>query len=209
MPPLPPAPNALKIKISGTTQGRPIVHIQHAQYSGGTPSVGDLTTIAGVVRSAWNANFASQMHALTTYNLFEVTDLASAVGNVGQNTTAVTGGGGTGTGVSVGQAMVVSWHTALHFRGGHCRTYLALRATTDIQNGNSLTPSAVTALTTAAAGYLAATTLQTSGALTWSLAMLSYRHNNAPRPTPLTFVVTSGVVHNRLDTQRRRLGKEF
>jgi hypothetical protein len=209
MPALPLAPNVLKVRFVGTTQARPFVHVMHAQYSGGTPAAADCAGIATAFRNAYNTNFAAAINNSTSITLVEVTDLASSVGNVGSNNTVITGTGGAATGVSVASAAVVSWKNALHYRGGHSRTYFPLRVSADVVSGNQLLAAYVTTLSNGAAAFVTALTNQTTGTLTWSLAMLSYYHGHALRNPPISFVITGAQVHNRLDTQRRRLGKEF
>jgi hypothetical protein len=206
---LPLAPNAMKIRIVGVTQSRPFVHIMHLQYSGGVPVVADCNAIANAVRAAYNTNFAPMLNTATTAQLFEVTDLASSVGATGSNNTAVTGSGGVVTTLSVSLAAVVSWKSALHFRGGHARTYFPFRLASDVLSGNQLLGTYATGLQAAATAFLAALTNQTTGTITYTLAMLSYHSHNTPRPVPLSFAITAAQVHSRIDTQRRRLGKEF
>jgi hypothetical protein len=80
---------------------------------------------------------------------------------------------------------------------------------TDITLGNTLNSTYTNLLQTSAAGFLTDVNGITSGTLVFALAMLSYFQHKQLRPTPQPYLVTGASVHQRLDTIRRRLGKEF
>ena len=208
---LPPAPQCLKVRIIGTTQGAPFVHVLHGQYSGTRPNSGDLNTVATAIRAAWQTNFAPMLNTLTSVNAVEVTDLTDATGAQGTNSSAFSGTGGTPTSLPRSACGVVSWKQTLHYRGGHPRTYIPLRTQADLQNSFTLTSTYVTALAAAGKAFITAFNaipMPAGGSLT--LVMVSYFHNKGTlRPAGTPFPIVDATSHNRLDSQRRRLGKEF
>lgn len=206
---LPFAQGQVKIRLIGTTQNRPVVHVMHGTGTPSPMSAADLNAIATGVRNAWNTNFASLFNTATNYTIFEVTDLGSQTGLVEQNTTVVTGTKGAAANLSVATAVVISWKTAYHYRGGHARTYLPMGLASDILAGNQLLGTTQTATSTAATAFLVALNAITLSTGQFVFAALSYHTKLAVRPTPLPMPITGAVVHNRIDSQRRRLGKEF
>jgi hypothetical protein len=171
--------------------------------------VADVTAYANAFRGFWNTRFAPCVGPNTTYNTFEVADLASMTGAVFSNTTPVVGTHTQTQVPALSAACVVSWKVGLRFRGGHCRTYFPVANHTDITLGNTLNSTYTNLLQTSAAGFLTDVNGITSGTLVYALAMLSYFQHRALRPTPQPYLITGASVHQRLDTIRRRLGKEF
>lgn len=206
---LPLAPNCLRIRILGKNASGNLAHIMHAQYSGGTPSVADVTAYANAFRSNWNTQFAPMVGNAVVYTGFEVADLGSLTGAVFTNTNQVTGTRAVTTYAPISACCVISWKIGLRFRGGHCRTYLPLSSAADYTAGVTINGAFVSSLTTAANSFLTSMNAVTSGTLSFALAMVSYWHANTLRPTGVPYLITAANVHGRIDTQRRRLGKEF
>lgn len=206
---LPVAPNCLRIRITGKLNTQNIAHIMHAQYAGGTPSVADCNTLAGLIRGAWATRFTSQLPTGASYSMFEVADLATMTGAVGVNTSAVTGTAAAAAGVTNAACAVISWKVGLRYRGGKPRTYVPYGSAAAPANGIQVPGAYVTSLKAAAAGFLTDVNAMTSGTITIALAMVSYYSHNQLRPLGLPYLITGSDVHNRVDTQRRRLGKEF
>jgi len=104
---------------------------------------------------------------------------------------------------------VVSWLSGVYWRGGKPRTYIPgiisgdTTASTDV-----LTAAIIAALKTAAQNFRTDVNAYTVGTITGTvLGFVSFRSANAERVTPLFFSFTGAVVHPRVGTQRRRLGK--
>lgn len=168
----------------------------------------DAATIATAIRNALNTNFGPMLNTSTVINSVEVVDLSSLTGAVGTNTSAITGTGGAAGTIPVSACAVVSWKTSLHYRGGHPRTYFPLRTASDFTAGKTLTTTYTSALASAAAAYLTAFNAITSGSLIITFVMVSYFTHHSLRSQGTPFAITSSAVHTRLDSQRRRLGKE-
>lgn len=199
----------IRIRVLGKVGASAIAHIMHTQYAGGSPTLADVTAFANAFRGYWNTRIGPCVGPNVTYNTFEVADLATLTGAVFSNTTPVTG---THTGTQVpplSAAIVISWKVNLRFRGGHCRTYLPFANMTDLTLGNTIGTTYQSLVQTSASGLLTDVNAFTSGSLIYAFAMLSYFQHGALRPTPQPYLVTAASVHQRLDTVRRRLGKEF
>jgi hypothetical protein len=79
----------------------------------------------------------------------------------------------------------------------------------DSTNGRLLTSAAHVKWTNAAAGFLTDFNAMSAGAATWSLVCVRYFSQGQLLPNPFVRVINTSIVHQRLDSQRRRLGKEI
>lgn len=146
----------------------------------------------------------------TNWTLAQVT-VADNGGSTAVSTTlpALAGTGGV-TGLPPNVAVCLSWSINARYRGGKPRTYLAgpPNTATTTQGYGDITTTYASALRNAAQSMLNDINAASVGASLLTLGTISYSHNKAPRPVPL-FVPFIGVhVHQRMDSQRRRLGKE-
>lgn len=208
MPPLPPAPLGVRVKLSGTNQTLPWVNILFLQYSGGPPTGTDLTTLASAVRTAWTTNVAPAMHAQVALTGVDCQDIASTTGASGSWSGSAPGTGSGTAYLPVNVAICVSWKVSLRWRGGHPRNYWPGTVQTNVSAGNQWLPAYLTILQTAAANFHTALNALTLNGNPTLHVVYSYYHGNALRPTPIPMVVNSTAVHPRVDTMRRRLGKE-
>jgi hypothetical protein len=109
-----------------------------------------------------------------------------------------------------GLSVAVSWASAAYWRGGKFRTYMAgipinaIAATGDAQ----ITATYAGNLRTAANGFLGDINALTAFPTGAGLGGVSYYSRYAFRPTPLFLTFAGAHVHERLDSQRRRNGKE-
>jgi hypothetical protein len=204
---LPAVPNVLKVAIKGLYQGQPWMNGHYLQYTGTAPTVANLATIAAAIGSAWTANLAALCEPEVTVTEIDTTDLTSAFASQAATSQSLIGTRA-GDPLPVNIACVVSWQANFRFRGGHARTYLPAGAQTDITSGRLWASGFVSAANTAVAAYLAALNAISVGGATYKMVMVSYREANVDRTVPLVVTINSGSVHGRLDTQRRRLGKE-
>lgn len=120
---------------------------------------------------------------------------------------------GTGEPLPPNCAMVTSWDINEKYKGGHPRTYWP-----GVTNGMmaqagafSFTAAFITALKAAAIAFLGALISHLSTALSSAeVGTMSRFANKQPRPAAVFKPYGAGqvAVHSRLDSQRRRLGKE-
>lgn len=209
MPPLPPVANVVLLRLSGTNNGMPFNNVFHAQFSGTAPTSDGLVTLAEFLKTAYHDNFAPFMNLGTTVDLVEAVDLTSPTSAVGITTSGPVGGSEAGTLLPLSAALVISWKINLRYRGGHPRTYLPAGTTADVTGGRLWVTTFQTEVNDAATAFRNAMGgLNVAGGI-YNLCSVSYRSRNAPRPTPLPFIINANVVHPRVDTQRKRLGKEL
>jgi hypothetical protein len=205
---LPFAPAGLKIRFLGTTQGLPFVNVFHAQHSAATVTANDLQTFANGIHSAAQTNLVTAYYTGTSINTIEVTDISSALGPVATNTAGVPGGRTAANLNPVNVSYAVSWNQSLHYRGGHPRNYIPLSAVADISGGRLLASGVASALSSQWAAYLTAFNAVVSGTVTITMGMFQYHSHHVIVNPPQFFAYTGVRVHGRVDSQRRRLGKE-
>lgn len=107
-------------------------------------------------------------------------------------------------------AVVLSWQAPAYWRGGKFRTYLpGVPGGSVLTSGDGQLDTTYTSpLQAAANGFITDVSAVVIGAQSCEQVGVSYFHNFAFRPTPLVLPITGVVVHDRVDSQRRRLGKE-
>lgn len=208
MPSLPFVPGVAKIIVKQTLSLGNVYNILHADGGAGTGWTStELNALASAVRGAWVTNVLP----LVTQNLLlnEVTaiDLASDTGATGIAT-----GTNAGTKITAAQpancAVCWSWQIARRYRGGHPRTYIAGLVSDQVSNVSSITSAAQSAHQSAAAAVRTAVNGVTTSAGTAKLATVHYYKDKTLLATPLVSQITGVSVDTRIDSQRRRLGKD-
>lgn len=212
--PLPDAPRTVKVRLIYIYNNRPAFNVFHMEYSGTAPN--DVTTkaVADAVYAQANTNLKPLVNNQVQLTTVEVTDLASRTGSVGTNTTGWLGTSGSANPTPNSVAMCVSLQTAYRYRGGHARMYLPGQLNSNIANGTNWTGAWVTTTKAGMAAWLAGMNAISTGGSSWTLVMTSYyTHDSNHLPIyhpggPVNYPVTLINVHTRVDSQRRRLGKE-
>jgi len=205
---LPPAPQGLRIRFLGTSQGLPFVNVFHAQHTAGSVTANDIQTFANGIRAAAFAQLPAAFYASSSINTFEVTDISSSTGAVATNTTAVTGTRAAGSGLAASTSYAVSWNITLHYRGGHPRNYIPMTNPLDIVSGRLLLSTAASGFASLWAAYLTAFNAVVSGTIGITMGMFQYHAHHQVVNPPVFYAFTGVRVHGRVDSQRRRLGKE-
>ena len=117
-------------------------------------------------------------------------------------------GGDPGSPSSANDSAVISWLGGWHYKGGKPRTYMAglpegVEATT-----TTLTSDYVESLRVDANDFLSAVNaLGTTAFPGCSLGTISYQSGGVWRDPPVFFPYDGAVVHTRIASQRRRLGR--
>lgn len=207
MPRLPDVPSVVRFRLMGFTYSSPWVNIFHMRYTGSAPTSAELDTVIASVITDWETFLMPLFHTSASLNVTDATDLTATDAAVGSVASAHTGTRA-GTPLPVNAAIVLSYHTSSRWRGGHFRNYLAAGVTADLANGKTLQSTPLTAFNSAAAGWANALAAKSVGGRTWSQVGVRYRDQKVALTTPLILPITSASVHDRLDSQRRRLGKE-
>lgn len=108
-------------------------------------------------------------------------------------------------------ACCISWQLAVHYRGGHPRTYIAGVGVDEANNNTTWQPSFIGFMTTQAnlfhAGVEAIGPIG-SGISSIEHGVVSFQSAKQWRTPPLFRRIAGGTVDTRIDTQRRRLGRD-
>jgi hypothetical protein len=108
-------------------------------------------------------------------------------------------------------ALTLTWKASIFWRGGKPRTYIPGIPTSACANaGSSLLLGSFTSAVQAQAGLfnLGVNGITSFSPNTVTLGFVSYFSRGAFRTPPVFFPFNNVVIHDRLDSQRRRSGKE-
>lgn len=209
MPALPNAPRTLRIRLTGLNQTTIFQHVQYVQYSIVPPLSADLSSFSASVATLWNSFMAPLMNTTVRLNLVETQDISSPTGAFGSSN-IVQSGTRAGTPMPVQVAAVATWHVNYHWRGGHPRTYWPAGVQTDVVNGKTWATPFQTAMSSALASYISGmNAITVGGSPVGIFSAVRYFSNNALMGVPLVLPITASSFHTRVDTQRRRLGREI
>lgn len=210
MPPLPPAGNICRCVYSGTYGGAKWANVFFVRYAPGPAAQADLNGLATGLRTAWNTNIKPLMVAAAQLTQTTCTDLVSNTGLTGVDNTAVVGTNVTTAPMPANVALVVSFKIARRYRGGHPRMYLTGQATGNTASNTNWTGTyAATVATNMEAWRVAVNALTFPSMSVIQLVNLSYYTGHILRPVPTFDTINAVSVHTRVDTQRRRVGKEI
>lgn len=220
--PLPDAANCISVTLVGLNQGA--TWMNKINFVGEAPlgsvaSTG-LSAFTTAIATAWGTNIAplcNPLVTLTDVNAIELTTRSSPT--FYNHLTTPTPGTRTGTPLPTSAAMAISWHIDRRYRGGHGRIYVPAANVADVTNGRTFAGAFQTTANGAATAFYGALDGLSMGGVAMNLIVLSYYESvpdpNNPghnmtvrRSSPLPQHVTSARVRTRLDSQRRRLGKE-
>jgi hypothetical protein len=218
MPPLPPVPLVMAIRLIQTDGADTNVqNTFHYSYTNAV-SAADASTLATSIASSWTSNIAPLVVTGFSLESVIVNDLNSTTG-VQVAVAVSTPGTNAGVHLTSAVAFVVSSKTSLKYRGGHGRAYLTGFPQADLQNDNTWLPATVTNVTNAWHNLVfnnAATAPVGMGTCT-PVVVHRYSSNphdfspappSTPPPWPLanpqSHIVTSMVGNPKVASQRRR-----
>jgi hypothetical protein len=211
MPPKPPVADVFRVAVRTNRTGRDQINVFHlhgllrAGFFGFDTA--DAQSVADGVFSAFHDTLLPQLTTDTTLIDCSVVDLTNITGVVGVHTGSGTGGLA-GTAMPSNVSLCVSWKEALHYRGGHPRSYLGGVSATFLADVRHVTSSFAGIMTTAALAFRTqVNTLTSTAASAYTLSGVHYRIGGAVHTPPLVVPISAVAVNTRLDSQRRRLGK--
>jgi hypothetical protein len=206
MPPLPSPGLVVKARLIGTNQSTIWNAIHHMQYTGTPPTAGSLQSLAASIGTAWNTAIAPICNTSLALTQVVCIDLSSDTGNEGAATVNHLGTRA-GALFPASVACVFSWHIPRRYRGGHPRTYVPAGVETDLSAGHLWNTTAQAAFAAAASGFLSNMNAISIGGTPFFMVNVAYRRGGIILATPIVDPITSSSVDDRIDTQRRRLGK--
>lgn len=213
MPPRPPLANTVKVEANWTgPNATKATNIYYCLCSAPVTSIVQLQTFGSGVVTAYSPSQASVgIIVAPGWTLASVTVLDNSGATENSVTTVANqAGSASGTAYPPNCAQVVSWSIPAHYRGGHPRMYIpgVPTSATTVTGGNQLTTAWRTGLSTFASNFLHAFTTAFVAGITQQIGTISYKRNGEPLATPNFYPFSGGTIHGRLDSQRRRLGKE-
>jgi hypothetical protein len=213
MPARPPLTNTTKCEIgySGPA-GTSAKNIFYVETSGDISSLVNLATLATDLSTGLgsaHANFATLLNDVWTLDGVTCIDNSGETENTSEYSIDASG-------TMSGQpyppqvSVALSWTINAHYRGGHPRWYLPPpgASASSVAGGPDIAGGNVTTYEAAGNTFLAYVNALTVATFTVTMGTISYRTGNAPRATPVFRAFQACRVSPRLDTQRRRLGKE-
>lgn len=207
--PFVPVANHCRVKISGTHLGGPFNNLFYIHYAGAPPDQAALTALATQISSDYSLAFGPVLHTQTIVQRTDIWDLSANTGALGTDTTTHPGTQAGTTYQAASMSVCVSWLVQMRWRGGHFRTYLPGKFVTDLTSGRILTQTYHDAVLTAARGFRTAVNGRSLGGSTIQLAAVRYHHDAGQAyPAGYPLVINDASIRQRIDTQRRRLGKE-
>src|SRR5580692_179453 len=172
----------------------------------------ECNTFSEDVWNAWAANILP--HVSTEGGLQLVTTQVFFTDSLVVEGSYATGGAAGGIDsppISAASCCCLSWATGLYYRGGKPRSYIGGIPASELAASSSklVQNDYANALAAGAAAFLAAVNaLDVSPITPGALGTLSFAKDKAWRDPPIPVPYTGVQVGSRLDTQRRRLGKE-
>lgn len=205
---LPVVPSVARFAVSGLWQGHKWVNVFHLKYSNVPGDSPTMNSVCQAVHTAY-VNAISTI-CTSTWHLIDVNgiDLASRTGAIGDFNLDHAGTATTAAEPPVSIAVCASWQIQDRYRGGHPRSYFAGIIGSDYSGGSQLTTAGHSKWTNAAAALLTDLNAITAGASTWRMVCVRYFSNHQLLANPYVREVSSSQVHGRVDSMRRRLGKE-
>ena len=106
-------------------------------------------------------------------------------------------------------AACITWVIARHYRGGHPRTYISMVPTNSTSDTQSFSTTQANNLKTAATNFIdQVQSISIGGGTPLALVALHRTRFKAPADPVLVDIITAAAVDTRIDSQRRRLGKD-
>lgn len=205
MPPLPPASNVIKAKLSWVLDLNTTAEsILYFQYAGGTPSAADCAALAADIQASAVTNLKALVNVINKIGLVTVQDIGSSTGKEGIGGT-VTAGTRTGNANPASTCVVMNHSIARRYRGGKPRTYFPAGGSADLASTGTWNTSLTNTCNTNWSTFITTCLAATSGSITLpNYVSVSYFNNGALRGTPEVDVISGTIARLRIGTQRRR-----
>jgi hypothetical protein len=170
-------------------------NVLHFQYGGTAPSNATCVTIGTNIANAWNTNVASLCPSPTTLQVVTVTDLSSATAGSGEALVLHAGTRGDDS-IPANAAVLISYPSALRYKGGHPRTYLYVLGNADLSGATNWSTAATAEVQTKWQAFLTACLATgTAGATISSFCSVRYRGKFLPNAGPPHYYLTTPLVN--------------
>jgi hypothetical protein len=195
------------VSVRGTSLGQAIVNVFHVKWTGGNFNLPDITYVANLVKGVYETNIIPRLNGNYSGDNVRAVDLGVVTGQ--EATVALAGTpGATSTAMPQSAAACITWRIVRHYRGGHPRTYVGPLHPSHIESPTSLAATYITSLATSATAFLNGVNAGTTGGFTMKLVAVHRWQGKTELLVPLTSDIVGASVDSRIDTMRRRLGKD-
>lgn len=204
---LPDVPNALRVGFSGTLNNTPWMVTMHLSYSGPSLDTTGLNSLCATLAQIWDGAFRTiqlQSTVLRTVEAWDLTSAAGAYGSTNVNLPGTIAGGG----MANQSALCISWKVNYRWRGGHPRSYLPPPSSAETTGGKNWSAAYQASAQTQARLFRDNVNATIQGSTGIELVAIRYQSKDEPTKMPLVLPIADALVHSRIDSQRRRLGKE-
>lgn len=218
--PLNPVPNTLRVTLEGFVDNSSAdtlwVNVLHFTYGGSAPSNATCGGISLAIANAWSANVASLCPSPTTLQAVTCTDLTSSSSGAGEALVLHPGTRGDDS-IPANAAVLISYPSAIRYKGGHPRTYLYVLGNADLQGATNWSTAATAEVQAHWASFLAQCLGAASGSATSISSFCSVRYrgkflaNGGPPhyylTNPLVNPIASnaGIARQQMASQRGRI----
>lgn len=207
MPALPLVPGVIKVEVLGTRDDKNWANIFHVNYTGTSPGVSTLETIAIACIDSYNTRFSAEIGTDVSFGPVACTDL-------GTITTPRTLGGSTHNGLLTGAplsamtAMLVTKTVARRYRGGHPRTYFPAGDSTSLADATHWDTAIVAAFNSEYPSFQTDWMNSLFGSTQLVTEVnVSYYLDKALRVTPQVDAILAVEAQAMVASQRRRDGR--
>lgn len=206
-----PPENAIRVSLEGiysTTKWANILWLNSAVS--GNPTSTELQAVMTVIGDSWGTHIAPLLVSAVTLQEVKGVWFGASDTEVVGNVEFDSSGSAEGDGCTAQVAVCLSWEISAYYRGGKPRTYLPGIPQGALANEAYIATDNAAAFQTAGADFISdINAVDSSPFESIALGTFSFASGNEWRVTPLFRAYEGCSCHTRLDTQRRRLGKEL
>jgi hypothetical protein len=175
----------------------------------GTPTALDVLNLAVAAHNAYGNRLQVDKSDTSTLQSTKVIYLPPGGGEITAEHAAPIAGTNHTTPLPNNCALAISWPIDSYYRGGHPRTYLDSLSEGDTTDHVNWTSAVQTGFETHGADFISDMNAITTTHFTiTTLGTVRFASHNVWLAPPEFFNYTAATVHPRIDSQRRRLGKE-
>lgn len=207
-----PPSRVARLVYTGHYGGAPWANVMWLFLTGsGEITVADLNALADLCAYAWIQNPGNVLHTSVELENTQVVLYSDGDALEGLSDRIANGTNASDNPLPANVACCFSWHIVPSYRGGHPRTYVPGLVREQQASVNSWESGALDDLRAAASGWheqLEEAGPVGDGIATVEHGVLSYVRANAWRVPPVFYRIVNSTVDNRIDTQRRRLGRD-
>jgi hypothetical protein len=207
MPSLMPVLGVARVAFRGTSAGQAVVNVFHVQCGVASLSQATIDALCTGMKTAYEANLVTRLQGSWSGDTVTAQDLSSDTGVTKQMALAGTPGSVIAASPN-SLACCITWKINRHYRGGHPRTYLGPIPNTFLENQTTFLSTAVANILGSANAFLTAVNGITLPSGTPQMVGVHRVRSGAVLPVPLVSPIVAVAVDSRVDTMRRRLGRD-